>query len=316
MHFSTRSAFAPASTPRHHTLKDFLRWKLMAKKAPWPKRIKDSLYVMPSPRIFNEKVHVVWIGHCTFLIQTAGLNILTDPVWSERVGPIGIGPKRVQAPGIRFEHLPKIDVVCISHNHYDHLDLRTVKRLYEVHNPIFITPLGNDRILKKVSSEIRVQTGQWGAKFEIAESVKCFIEPAIHWSARSLWDKNHTLWSAFVFKTPQRNIYFAGDTGYGNGQHFTEVLKKHGEFDLAFLPIGAFKPRWFMKRYHMDPFDAILAWEKLGCPHAIPMHYQTFPLANEGYHEPLTLLLSEQKRWGKNNRGFHSLSIGQGWDIK
>lgn len=287
----------------------------MARKAPWPKRIKQPFYIIPPQKVMEKNLHVVWVGHCTFLIQTQGLNILTDPVWSERVGPIGFGPKRVQAPGIGFEHLPKIDAVCISHNHYDHLDLRTVRRLFEAYNPLFVTPLGNDKILKKVSASIRVCTGDWGYECDLSPDVKCFIEPAIHWSARSLWDKNHTLWSAFVFKTPHRNIYFSGDTGYGNGEHFAQAFQKHGDFDLAFLPIGAFKPRWFMKRYHMDPFDSILAWEKLGQPHAIPMHYQTFPLANEGYHEPLELLFSEQYRWAQTGRGFKPLSIGQGWDI-
>jgi L-ascorbate metabolism protein UlaG (beta-lactamase superfamily) len=315
MHFSFKTAFRPESSPEHHTFRDFLKWKCIGGKARWPKRIVKPFCVVPPQQVLGPQLQTSWVGHCTFLIQTHGLNILTDPVWSERVGPAGLGPKRVQSPGIPFELLPKIDAVLISHNHYDHLDLRTLRRLWQEHDPIFITPLGNDKIIRKISKKARILAGDWGSIHPIKEDVQCFIEPAVHWSARSLWDKNHSLWGAFLIQTPTRKIYFAGDTGYADGSHFEAIRQKHGELDLAFLPIGAFKPRWFMRRYHMDPIESVLAWEKLGQPHAVPMHYQTFPLANEGYNEPLELLLSESHRWANKANGFHPLAIGQGFVV-
>ena len=190
----------------------------------------------------------------TFLIQTEGLNILTDPVWSDRASPVQwIGPKRIQTPGVKLENLPKIDVILVSHNHYDHLDLDTLEKLWDRDQPLIITPLGNDTIMKSRNQNMNIRAYDWNESAAIGNNLEVHLGPMHHWSARGIFDRNHALWASFTIVTPNGNIYFIGDSGYGNGDYFKEAKAKHHSFRAAMIPIGAYKPSWFMNYAHMGP---------------------------------------------------------------
>jgi L-ascorbate metabolism protein UlaG (beta-lactamase superfamily) len=270
---------------------DFLKWRFTAKSSDWPDKVPNNQFDLPPARVMGSELRVSYVGHVTFLIQTNGLNILTDPVWSERASPVSFaGPKRVIDPGIKFENLPPIDVVWISHNHYDHLDLKTIDLLWEKHKPRIITPLGNDTIIKDHNPNIKVEAYDWGDQVVISDNIKFHIEPMQHWSARGLFDRNKALWAALNIETKSGNIYFIGDSGYGNGRYFKKAKEKFGKFRIALLPIGAYEPRWFMKYAHMNPEDMVKAHIDLGKPFTIPSHYDVFKLTDEPRGEAMVNL--------------------------
>jgi L-ascorbate metabolism protein UlaG (beta-lactamase superfamily) len=226
------------------------------------------------------------VGHATFLLQVGGLSILTDPVWSDRASPFSaVGPRRHNPPGIAFDDLPRIDAVLISHNHYDHLDLPTLGRLWLRDRPLILAPLGNDAIIRAENSGIVVTTLDWGGKVTIGGLTVTAV-PAQHWSARGLTDRNHALWAGFVVTGGGRTIYFAGDTGFGSGRHFRAIAARHRRIDLALLPIGAYEPRWFMAAQHMNPDDAVQAMRLLGARQALGYHWGTFQLTDEAVDQP------------------------------
>lgn len=268
------------------SFKDFLKWQLTTKRQRWPKSVTIPKTDIPPAKVIGDKLRVSFIGHVTFLLQFEGLNIITDPVWSKIVSPLSfLGPKRVTEPGIRFSDLPKIDYVLISHNHYDHMDIPTIKALYLRDNPTIITPLMNDVTIKKHIPEARIVTLNWSEEEKISSQTVIHLEPAQHWSARGLFDRNKALWGTFIIKTRLGSICFIGDTGY-NRKMFTEIGNK---FDilLSLLPIGAFEPRWFMKYIHMNPEEAILAHQNLSSKYSVASHFNTFPLASDGYNQAL-----------------------------
>jgi L-ascorbate metabolism protein UlaG (beta-lactamase superfamily) len=274
-----------------------LKWQLTRHKPVWPKLQLLQQYDYPPKIVDNSSVRVSAIGHSTLLIQTHGINILTDPIWSEVTGPFSLlGAKRSVMPGVEFKDLPKIDIVLISHNHYDHMDQDTIVRLYKDHNPLFITPLGNDTILKKMAPNIKVQSLDW---FENVcfNKIKIWTYPAQHWSSRWIIDRDRALWGAFIIETPTDNLYFAGDTGYGNGDHFKQAQKKFKKFKIAFLPIGAFKPEWFMEYAHINPSEAVQAMIDLNAEHAVAIHFGTFLLADDQYEEPIICLKDSLKNF-------------------
>jgi L-ascorbate metabolism protein UlaG (beta-lactamase superfamily) len=225
------------------------------------------------------------------LIQAGGLNVLTDPVWSRRASPLAFaGPERVCAPGIRFDDLPPIDAVLLSHNHYDHMDMPTLRRLNAAHRPLIVTPLGNDSILLRAMPKARVVTGDWWDRIRINDGAAVTILPAYHWSARTATDRRMALWSGFMLQTRQCVIYFAGDTGYGDGSIFREMRLRLGPPDMALIPIGAYAPRWFMRSHHADPEDAVRIMEDLEASRAIGIHWDVFRLTDESRDEPRDLL--------------------------
>ena len=284
-HFDGKQFYDPEA-PYKKTFFDFLKWRITAKKTRWPSKIANVGFDNPPARIYGSDLRVSYIGHVTFLIQTAGLNILTDPVWSKRASPFEfVGPKRVIDPGIKFEDLPKIDLVWISHNHYDHLDLKTIDLLFQKHKPRIITPLGNDSIIKKYNSEILVEAYDLGDEILVADQVKFHLSPMQHWSARGLFDRNKALWAALTIETKSGNIYFVGDSGYGNGRYFKKDQEKFGNYRLALLPMGAYQPKWFMEYAHMSPEDMIKSHLDLGMPYTIPSHFDVFPLADDEWGE-------------------------------
>lgn len=308
-HFDGKRFFNPWSRGLYK-FTDLIRWRLTAKPVPWPAQIENNLMDKPPPRVEGSQLRISFVGHATILIQTEGLNILTDPIWSLRASPFSwAGPKRVCPPGIPFENLPEIDLILISHCHYDHLDLPSIYSLWKWDKPTIITPLGNDSIIQRRFPDIAVETLDWHQSKSFKNCV-IYLEPLQHWSARSLWDRNQALWGAFIIQTKSGAIYFAADTGYGSGQHFREAFQKHGPFRLAFLPIGAYEPRWFMKYAHMNPEEAVRAHLDLGSPNTLGIHYGTFHLSDESYDAPLKELKLAMEKHSLDEGRFRPLKIG------
>jgi L-ascorbate metabolism protein UlaG (beta-lactamase superfamily) len=244
----------------------------------------------------------------------AGCNVLTDPVWSERASPFPFaGPRRHNPPGIPFDQLPRIDVVLISHNHYDHMDLPTIMRLWERDQPRIIAPLGNDTIIRTHAPSITVTSVDWGDRLEAAPGLSIVVEPAHHWSARATNDRNHALWAAFVIQGAGRSVYFAGDTGFGSGRHFQRTAERHRNLDVALLPIGAYEPRWFMASNHMNPSDAVRAFRILRVSSALGYHWGTFKLTDEGIDQPVHDLAGALMDEGIPARSFTAMQPGQVW---
>ena len=258
---------------------------LLTRRAPWPRRI-DAPPRQPAPREDASAV-VTFIGHATFLIQTEAGNILTDPVYGERAGPWNLlGPRRVRRPAILFDALPPISTVLLSHNHYDHCDLRTLSRLARRFDPLVITPLGNARVLRSTGLR-RIEELDWWQRARRSD-LPITLTPAHHFSARGPFDRNRALWGGFVVEPNGRRIYFAGDTAYM--PVFEEIRRRFGRIDLALLPIGAYEPRWFMKSVHMNPAEAVQAHLDLHAAASIGMHFGTFQLTTEAIDDPLRAL--------------------------
>ncbi|MCC8462796.1 MAG: MBL fold metallo-hydrolase [Rickettsia endosymbiont of Ecitomorpha arachnoides] len=255
----------------------------------------------------NDAVRISYIGHVTFLIQIDGLNILTDPVWSERVSPFTFaGPKRVVKPGINFTDLPKIDIILVSHNHYDHLDIRTIKDLWIRDKTKIITPLMNDVIIQKHISDAEIITLGWGESYK---EQNIYLEPAQHWSARGIFDKNKALWGTFIIKTKIGDICFIGDSGY-NDTLFKEIGKKHNIL-ISLIPIGAYEPRWFMKPVHMNPEEAVFTHLDLNSKYSIASHFDVFQLADEAFNAAPLELRQAMKKHNIDENKFIIPEIGK-----
>jgi len=263
----------------------FLRWRMSRDLGPWEEWVEGTIGAPAKRRNGRGELHVQFINHSTCLIQMGGLNILTDPVWSERVSPVSFaGPARRRAPGVPFEDLPPIDAVLISHNHYDHLDVPTLQRLSRDHRPRFFAGLGVRAYLEQQGIE-RSEDLDWWGHADLGEDVRVTFVPARHFSGRGLCDRNGTLWGGFVVAGPGGPVYFAGDTGFGD--HFAEIRERLGRPRLALLPIGAFRPRDFMGPIHIDPAEAVRAHQVLGAGTSMGIHFGTFVLADDGRLEPV-----------------------------
>lgn len=302
-HFDGKNFFNPGRKD-DKTFFDVMKWKLTSKAKDWPPFVPNKTY--PAPILpEGKRANFTFINHASFLVQMEGLTFLTDPVFSERVSPVTFaGPSRVREPGVAFESLPAVDVVLISHNHYDHLDLATLKNLDAKFHPLFIVPLKVREFLLKEGLQ-NVAELDWWQEFKIKDSVVIFT-PTVHWSSRSLWDKYETLWGSFLVKAPGFSFYFGGDSGYG--EHFRDIKMRLGPPDVALLPIGAYEPRWFMKMHHMNPEEAVLAHKDLGAGMSFPIHFGTFQLTDEGIDEPVEAL---KKALG-DIQNFQVLDQGEG----
>jgi L-ascorbate metabolism protein UlaG (beta-lactamase superfamily) len=295
-HFDGLRFFNPQHADTDRGFRDLLRWRLKEKAARWPRSIVVA-QAIPVPHVTGMQATIV--GHASVLIQAGGLNILTDPVWSERASPLAfVGPRRVSAPGIAFEALPQIDAVLLSHNHYDHMDLTTLRRLNAKYHPLMVTSFGNDAILRRTIPGVRVVTGDWWDRIDIGKDGAVTIVPAYHWSSRTGRDRRMALWSGFMLSTNGGHVYFAGDTGYGDGRIFREVRARIGRPDLALIPIGAYAPRWFMSAQHTDPNEAVKILEDLEAARGLGIHWGVFQLTDERRDEPPELLLEALARRG------------------
>ncbi|MGD8709093.1 MAG: MBL fold metallo-hydrolase [Ectothiorhodospiraceae bacterium] len=314
-HFDGERFFNPGA-PLNHGFGDFLRWRFTAEQGPWPDRVENTAHDIPPERVPGAELRVTMINHVTLLIQTGGVNILTDPTWAERASPVSwAGPRRVRPPGLAIEELPPIDVVLVSHNHYDHMNLPTLQTLWQRDRPRILLPLGNDAIVREFDERIRCEPMDWGDRTKVGNDMEIALAPLKHWSARGLFDRNRALWGAFVVLTDQGNVYFAGDTGYGDGENYRLAAREYGPFRLALLPIGAYEPRWFMGAVHMNPEEALRAHRDLGARRSIGIHFGTFPLADDGYEQPLRDLADARRRLGVAEDEFRTLENGRAWIV-
>ncbi len=285
-HFDGSRFFNPGNEGTHGAM-DIVKLLATIRFEAWPDRVenqKSERADVATPENLNSgEVAVTFIGHASALIETTAITVITDPVWSEQVGPTRwLGPTRVRDPGIAFEELPHIDLVIISHNHYDHLDLATLKRLHARFSPTFLVPLGDARLFTNAGiTDVREM--DWWEVHAIAEA-KVTFTPNQHGSARGLFDRNKSLWGGYMIETGSTRVYFGGDAAYSSA--YREIRERLGAPDVALLPIGAYEPRWFMKSVHMNPADAVRAHLDLEAGHSVGIHHGTFQQTEEAIAAP------------------------------
>lgn len=274
-----------------HGTRGFLKWMLTRSRTPTPARASSSAaFPREAPDNTSEQPRVTWIGHSTFLIQVGGLNILTDPIWSDRASPVSFaGPKRLVPPGLRFSDLPRIDITLLSHDHYDHLDRTTVENLIASFPEMaWITPLGVAGFVKSRGAKAVEELDWWGETSVGTVTIGC--TPAQHFSGRLPWNRNSTLWCGWTVRVGDFSLFFAGDTGLH--PEFRRIAGHFGPFDLAILPIGAYEPRWFMQPVHMSPEEAVQSFRDLASAFPgrrcvmLASHWGTFRLTDEPVDEP------------------------------
>lgn len=318
-HFDGERFFYPGYG-EHPSLWDFLRWRIRrGRRYPWPKNVPNPPPDVPPERVEGADLRVSYVGHVTALIQTCGVNVLTDPVWSKRASPLGFaGPRRRRKPGINLPDLPPLDAILISHNHYDHLDQPTLTKLAAMpqcaRTRVF-APLGNATLIHKAAPSLEVHEMDWGDYVDLSPTVRLHLEPMLHWSARGVRDRNIALWGAFVLETPHGNTLFIGDTAYGKGETFIDHRRKFGGFRLALLPIGAYLPRWFMKYAHMTPEEAVMAMKDLNAAHALATHYEVFPLADDRFEAPREALVEARRLHQISPEAFRAVEPGVAWMV-
>ena len=318
-HFDGRRFFNPdgsdssASSPKSNILSPrLLRFLLTDDRPKWPDHVPVTP-TKPAARVEGEQMRVTWIGHSTALIQTQGMNILTDPIWSNYAGPMaGIGPRRHRAPGVMFDDLPKIDLVLLSHSHYDHMDIPTLRKLWRRDRPLIVTSLGNDTILK--GKGIEAVARDWGQSVTLRSGVQIYIDRVHHWGSRFGKDRNRMLWSGFTIALPGGNIFFAGDTGLGDG-HWPYEAAAHGPVRFALIPIGAYLPRSIMAPNHIDPEEAVTVFERLGAMYALGIHWGTFQLSAENMDDPPARLRGALAVAHVGEDRFRTTEAGEAWDI-
>jgi len=290
-----------------------LRWLLTRSQGKWTHRNDLRPGPPPPERVDDAKLRVTFVNHATVLIQTGGLNILTDPVWAYRVSPVSFtGPTRYKPPGIRLEDLPPIDVVLVSHNHYDHMDVATLGRIATRHAPRIFTSLGNRQYLESQGMSNVVEMDWWDTA-DLGSGIRLTSVPAQHFSGRGLGDRNRTLWCGFVMEGPAGPVYFAADTGVGD--FFDDIAGRFPGIRLALLPIGAYEPRWFMAPVHMGPDDAVHVHLRLGAERSMAIHFGTFALADDGENEPVELLHATLGELNIPRDHFRALGNGESWEI-
>jgi len=288
-------------------LPEALRWKLTSRPESSPRFIPDVEQSTPPRRVEGSGLRATLVNHSTVLLQQRGSNILTDPIWSERASPLSwIGPRRRRKPGVSWKDLPCIDAVLISHNHYDHLDLPTLRGLTARGDCIFVVPARVARLLRSENIGPAHEL-DWGESLSLPGfTIHCV--PALHFSSRGIFDRNKTLWCGYVIECQDRLVYFAGDTAFG--RHFAQIREKFGSPHLALLPIGAYEPRWFMSPAHMAPEEAVRAHEILAASTSIAIHHGTFQLSDDGIDTPKQQLIACAK-----DDSFLVLKNGQFADI-
>lgn len=283
-------------------------------RAVWPDHVAVTP-VKPAARVDGNAMTATWIGHATVLVQTQGLNILTDPIWANRAGPFGIGPRRVAQPAVRFDDLPKIDLVLVSHNHYDHLDQDVLRRLWERDQPQILTSLGNDQVIKAGGAEAVAL--DWDQRKTIRPGVDVIVTRNHHWGSRWGSDARRALWSSFTVTTPGGNIFFAGDTGMGDGK-WPEEASRFGPVRLAIIPIGAFRFAEGMMGTgsHIGPIDAERVFAGLNAAWGLPIHWGTFQLSNEARETPPQMLAEVMKCAGYADPArFSARGLGEVWAV-
>ncbi len=309
-HFNGKTFFQ-GHNERSGRLRDLLRWRFTKKSIPWPEQIIIPPQA-PPPRPTGDEVVVTWIGHASFLLQSASLNVLVDPVFSDRVSPVSwIGPRRAHPPGARLEALPAIDAVLLSHDHYDHFDLPTLRALTAKHDPVFVAPLRHADLLATAGTKKIVELDWWETHRVTGKAnAAVTLTPTKHWSNRFGSPRNHRLWGGFWIELGPRRIWFLGDSGY-DAEIFQAIRARLGSPELALIPIGAYEPRWFMAPMHMNPAEAVQVHRDVGSRHSIGMHWGTFQLTDEGRDDPVTALAAARKAAGLAPEEFRVLHPGE-----
>ena len=302
-------------------LKDVIKWMRTRERTAWPTRVALRPHPAPPTRVAAGEVAVTFIGHSTFLLRTASMVMITDPVFTSNAGPFGrMGPPRVRPPAIAPAHLPRIDLVLVSHNHYDHLQPSSLRLFQETSS--FVAPLGVGRWLpSKGGGRVTIDNGQQAAsgfsrkthELDWWQTVRMGAAdvtsvPAQHFSARTAWDRDRTLWCGFVVRVDGVTIYFAGDTGYS--PQFSAIADRCPGIDVALIPIGAYEPRWFMSPVHMNPDEAVRAHLDVRARWSVGMHFGTFQLTDEAIDEPVRALERARTEHGVPAEAFRTLDFG------
>ncbi|MBN8706921.1 MAG: MBL fold metallo-hydrolase [Bacteroidetes bacterium] len=286
-HFDGSRFYNPASDSSEHGFADHVKWMWEMKTVDWPEWIQDTPQPAPPARVGTGQLRITYINQATLLIQTDSLNILTDPIFSDFAGPVSfLASKRIRNPGIPFDSLPSIDIVLVSHNHYDHFDLPTLVRIGKRDRPVLITGLGNKDLIDTTLFSKVYETDWWQDVETETGRMKITFVPALHQSGRGLFDENESVWGGFVLESSFGRVYFAGDTGYG--QFVQPLHQRFPDFRLTILPIGSYEKRWIMKSQHMNPDDAVRLHLFLQSKQSIGMHFATFlehPEQNVDQHE-------------------------------
>ena len=308
-HFDGRRFFNPTlpggTDPSRLTVLKMMR----EPRAAWPAWVENAGVPRLDHPLRDGEIAITFVNHATFLIQTRGATILTDPIWSERASPFRrVGPKRVRAPGVAFADLPKVDLVLLSHNHYDHLDLATLRRLQQHCDPTVLHAAGDTRLIGPLAFS-RAHELDWWDAVAFDDALRVTFVPAQHFSARSLFDRRKSLWGGYVIETRGRRIYFGGDSGYST--HFADIKNRLGSPDIALLGIGAYAPRWFMQPIHTNPAEAVRAHRDLGARHSIGMHFGTFQLTTEAIDAPVVELARALAESGVPAGEFVTLEVGE-----
>ena len=281
---------------------------MFEKRSRWPAMVKNAAVPLRVMCGVND-VAITFVNHATFLIQYRGLNILTDPIWSLRASPFQwLGPKRVREPGISIDELPRIDVILISHNHYDHLDVDTLRSLQQKFSPVVLVAAGDRELVRSIGFA-DVHEFDWWESFEVRPGCKVTFAPTQHFSARGLRDRQKSLWGSYLIQQGDRRVYFGGDSGYST--HFADIRRRLGPPDIALLGIGAYEPRWFMRPMHMNPAEAVQAHQDLGAKQSIGMHHGTFQMSHEAIERPLQDLAAAIEAAGIAETSFITLREGE-----
>lgn len=317
---------------------EILRWRWQAWRAGHPRPLQEPIPVVQPDLAFIHanaqaglamQPAVTWIGHITVLAQMGGRNILTDPVFSQRCFPVQwAGPARQTPPGLALAQLPHIDVVLLSHNHYDHMDEGSLKALARQAGgpPLFVAPLGHRHWFARYGIHHVIELDWWDTHVLPASAhhlrTPVTLTPAQHWSARTATDALRSLWGSFVLRSPDCHLFFAGDTAYSKDfvdirQHFArdQGPEAGGGFDIALLPIGAYEPRWFMKDQHVNPQEAVRIFQDLGCKRAMAVHWGCFQLTDEALDEPPRALAQARQQAGLDDARFAACAVGATWRL-
>jgi L-ascorbate metabolism protein UlaG (beta-lactamase superfamily) len=307
-HFDGERFFNPSRT-RLRSFRDFLRWRFTSEKPLWPEWIADDVPPLPPAPTKAGEIAATFIGHATFLLRFAGFAVLTDPIFSLRASPFAsLGPKRIRAPAYPLAALPKIDAVCLSHNHYDHMDLASLRALQAHSNPAIVTGIGNGAYLASRGIAHVIELDWWESA-EPLPGLKIAYVPAQHWSRRRSWDTNRMLWGGHMIEAQGARVYFSGDTGYP--AQFGAIAQRCGAPDIALLPIGAYEPRWFMAPQHMNPEEAVRAHLDLSARLSIAMHFATFRLTDEAFGAPEAALAAARAQLGVPDDAFRVPAFGE-----
>ena len=304
-HFNGKTFFNPGA-PAQAGLLDLFKWKLTSKAAPWPESVTVPPASVPAAP-GADGLTATWIGQSTFLLRSSAATLLTDPVFSERASPVAwAGPRRVAPPAIDFDSLPRIDLVLLSHDHYDHCDLPALGRLARRDQPLVAAPLGHRKLLAGAGFG-RVLELDWWESRDALPGVQVTLVPSQHWSRRGPFSTNTRLWGGFMVRTGGRLAYFVGDSGYAESL-FAEIGRRCGPPDLSMIPIGAYEPRWFMRDAHMNPEEAVRVHRDVGSRRSVAMHWGTFQLTDEARDEPVRALREAR---GPEAPTFDALELGQ-----